>query len=29
MFAKKASYAARPDVIEKATAALQGVLPPI
>jgi hypothetical protein len=29
MFAKKASYAARPDVIEKATAALKGVLPPI
>lgn len=29
MFAKKASYAAKPDVVEKATAALKGALPPI
>jgi hypothetical protein len=29
IFAKKATYAARPEVVEKATAALQGALPPI
>lgn len=29
MFAKKPSYAARPDVVEKATTALKGALPPI
>jgi len=29
LFAKKASYAARPDVIENAVKTLQGALPPI
>lgn len=29
MFAKKATYAARPDVVDKATETLKGVLPPI
>jgi hypothetical protein len=29
LFSKKASYAARPEVVEKATETLKGVLPPI